>query len=120
VKIWMTTQWFRGKRRWEVLRDPTVERELKDLLERLLKGAAEVLSWTAPLSTVTIHGAVRTLRERNVAAMEPAITDPLKSATLWGGVGEGDAHQIAMPLLPRPVNGYGFWKQYQRGLGKLL
>jgi hypothetical protein len=39
----MTTQWFRGKRRWEVLRDPTVERELKDLLERLLKGAAEVL-----------------------------------------------------------------------------
>ena len=69
---------------------------------------------------VTVHGAVRTLRERNVAAMEPAITDPLKSATLWGGVGEGDAHQIAMPLLPRPVNGYGFWKQYQRGLGKLL
>ena len=28
-----------GKLRWEVLRKPTVERELKDLLERLLKEA---------------------------------------------------------------------------------
>jgi hypothetical protein len=33
----------RGKRSWEVLREPTVERELKDLLERLLKRASEVL-----------------------------------------------------------------------------
>jgi hypothetical protein len=39
---------------------------------------------------------------RNVAAMEPAITDPLKSATLWGGVGGGDTRQIAMPRSPGP------------------
>jgi len=43
VKSWMTTQWFRGKLSWEVLREPTGERELKDLLERALKEAFEVL-----------------------------------------------------------------------------
>ena len=48
---WMTTQWFRGKLRWDVLRELTVERELKDLLERLLKEAAEV-----PLSRVSEIG----------------------------------------------------------------
>ena len=36
---------------------------------------------------VTVHGSVRAPRERNVAAKEPAITNSLKSATLWGGVG---------------------------------
>ena len=50
----MTTQRFRGKRRWEVLREPTVERELKDLLERLLKEAAEV-----PLSRASEIGQQR-------------------------------------------------------------
>ena len=40
---------------------------------------------------------------RNVAAKEFAVTNSLKSATLWGGVGGGETRQIAVP---RPVNGY--------------
>ncbi len=33
---------------------------------------------------------------RNVAAKELAITDSLKSATLWGGVGGGETRQITV------------------------
>ena len=33
---------------------------------------------------------------RNVAAQELAITDSLKSATLWGGVGGGETRQITV------------------------
>ena len=39
--------------------------------------------------------------------MEPAVTDSLKSATLWGGVGGGETRQIAVPR-SQPVNGYSF------------
>ena len=51
---------------------------------------------------VTVHGAVRAPPPRNVVAIEPAITDPLMSATLWGGVGGGETRQIAMPRFPGP------------------
>jgi hypothetical protein len=33
---------------------------------------------------------------RNVAAKELAMTDSLKSATLWGGVGGGETRQKAL------------------------
>ena len=37
---------------------------------------------------------------RNVAAKELALTDPLQSATLWGGVGGGETRQIALSFPP--------------------
>jgi hypothetical protein len=47
--------------------------------------------------SLTVHGAVRAPRERNVAALAPAITDPLKSATLWGGVEARCSTQVQDP-----------------------
>ena len=50
---------------------------------------------------------------RNVAANELAMTDSLKSATLWGGWGRGNPPKgYVLPL--QPVNGYSAQKQLPR------
>ena len=46
---------------------------------------------------VTVHGSERAPPPRNVAVKEVSMTDTLKSATLWGGVGGGETRQIAVP-----------------------
>jgi hypothetical protein len=51
---------------------------------------------------VTVHGSERAPRERNVAAEELAVTNSLKSATLWGGVGGGEIRQTAL-FPPNPT-----------------
>jgi hypothetical protein len=73
----MTTQWFRGKRRWEVLGDPTVERELKDLLEQLLKGAGgNGPIWRVSPPPTPPH---------NVADLSELVIASSSAATLRGG-----------------------------------